>query len=301
MPVIYRAARAEDLQRASELIVCSINELSERHGFGPMATVRPPTFSHFSLGDDPHGLWVAEEANEILGFAFSWICGDLWFLAQLFVSPGQQGRGIGQELLRRTFEHALKAKAGVRALITFAFNSVSQGLYIRHELFPRCPIYNFSVEREDLIRRLSDGEEELRCAPLANTPSHLDHLATIDACALGVSRAKHHSFLINDGTSRGVLLYAADECVGYAYVADGHIGPLAVTRKTALGAAFRTALNLAAGGTSPQVSAFIPSPCEAALSAAIEHRMRVTVPMVLMSSSDFGNWTQYLPRNPGFM
>ncbi len=103
MPIIYRAARAEDLQRASELVVCSINELSERHGFGPMATVRPPTFSHFSLSDDPHGLWVAEDANEILGFAFSWICGDLWFLAQLFVSPDQQGRGIGQELLRRAF------------------------------------------------------------------------------------------------------------------------------------------------------------------------------------------------------
>jgi hypothetical protein len=59
--------------------------------------------------------------------------------------------------------------------------------------------------------------------------------------------------------------------------------------------------NLAAGSTASQVSAFIPSPCEAALSAAIEHGMRVTVPMVLMSSSDFGNWTQYLPRNPGFM
>ena len=55
-----------------------------------------------------------------------------------------------QELLRRTFEHALKAKAGVRAPITFVFNSVSQGLYIQHKLFPRCPIYNFSVEREDL-------------------------------------------------------------------------------------------------------------------------------------------------------
>ena len=300
MPVIYRAARAEDLQQAGELVVHSLNDLCERHGFGPMATVRPPIFSQFSLRDDPNGLWVAEEVDQILGFAFSWVCGDLWFLAQLFVSPGQQGRGIGRELLKRTFEHALKAKAAVKALITPAFNSVSQGLYIRHGLFPRYPIYNFSVERENLIRRLSEGKE-LRCAPLANTPSQLDHLATIDACALGVSRAKHHRFLINDGTSRGVLFYAADECVGYAYVADGHIGPLAVRRKTALGAAFRTALNLAAGSTASQVSAFIPSPCEAALSPAIEHGMRVTVPMVLMSSSDFGNWTQYLPRNPGFM
>ena len=147
MPVIYRPARLDDLQRAGELVVRSMNDFSERHGFGPMATVRPPNFSVFSLGDDPDGLWVAEDADELLGFAFSWVCGDLWFLAQLFVSPGQQGRGIGQELLKRTFEHAKKTKAAVKALITFTFNSVSQGLYIRHGLFPRCPIYNFKVAR----------------------------------------------------------------------------------------------------------------------------------------------------------
>jgi GNAT superfamily N-acetyltransferase len=33
-----------------------------------------------------------------------WVCGDLWFLAQLFVSPDHQGRSIGNELLKRTFE-----------------------------------------------------------------------------------------------------------------------------------------------------------------------------------------------------
>src|ERR1700730_13497549 len=151
MPVIYRPARLADLPRANELVVRTMNALSERHGFGPMATVRPPNFSVFSLGDDPDGLWVAEDADELLGFAFSWVCGDLWFLAQLFVSPGQQGRGIGQELLKRTFEHAKKTKAAVKALITFTFNNVSQGLYIRHGLFPRCPIYNFKVAREAMV------------------------------------------------------------------------------------------------------------------------------------------------------
>jgi hypothetical protein len=37
------------------------------------------------------------------------------------------------------------------------------------------------------------------------------------------------------------------------------------------------------------------------LRAAIELKMRITFPMVLMSSTDFGNWCQYLPRNAGFM
>lgn len=277
-----------------------MNDLSERHGFGPMAVVRPPVFSIFSLSDDPAGLWIAEDAGEILGFAFSWACGDLWFLAQLFVSPGQQGRGIGQELLRRTLEHAEKTKAKTKALITFTFNSVSQGLYIRHGLFPRFPIYNFNVARNVLIGRLP--ARPLRCVPIEDTAADLRSLDEIDARALGFSREKHHRFLIGDGTTRGVLLHAADQCVGYAYVAaDGHIGPLAVAERADLGPVFEAALELAAEGDSSHVSAFIPGPSEAALSIAVACGMRIALPMVMMSTRDFGDWKAYLPRNPGFM
>ena len=90
--LIFRPARADELQRAQELVVLSINDLTEHHGFGPMATLRPPDFQSFSLKDDPDGLWVAEADGDIVGFALSWVCGGLWFLAELFVAPGHQGR-----------------------------------------------------------------------------------------------------------------------------------------------------------------------------------------------------------------
>ena len=77
MPILYRPARAQDLERADQLVVASINDLTQRHGFGSMAAPHPPNFQLFSLKDDADGLWVAEEADEILGFAWSWVCGDL--------------------------------------------------------------------------------------------------------------------------------------------------------------------------------------------------------------------------------
>src|SRR3954467_11786863 len=132
MPVVFRPARAEDLPRAEELVVRSINDLTERHGFGAMATLRPPQFQRFSLEDDPDGLWLAEADGEITGFALSWVCGNLWFLAELFVAPGLQGSGMGRALLARAFAHADRSGATNRSLITFTFNVVSQGLYIRH-------------------------------------------------------------------------------------------------------------------------------------------------------------------------
>jgi ribosomal protein S18 acetylase RimI-like enzyme len=299
MPIIYRLARSTDLVKADELVVGSMNDLTERHGFGKIASPRPPPFQLFSLKDDPNGLWVAEDDGEMVGFAWSWVCGDLWFLAQLFISPARQGSGIGNELIRRTWEPAKDKGATNKALITFTFNTVSQGLYLRHGMFPRFPIYFFSVAGERLKARLESPP--LRHAELEETTSHLRDLARIDAQALGISREKHHRYLINDPSTKGVLLYRGDSCVGYAYVADGHIGPMAVARSDEMGAAFKTALAIAADSGTSQVTAFLSGPCEAALNAAVETGMRITLPMVLMSSQGFGNWTQYLPRNPGFM
>ncbi|MCK1366454.1 GNAT family N-acetyltransferase [Bradyrhizobium sp. 62] len=300
MTVVCRPARAEDLELADALVVASINDLTLRHGFGAMAAASPPNFQLFSLTDDPDGLWVAEDEGRILGFAWSWICGHIWFLAQLFVTPDRQGGSVGNELIERTLDHAKKSGASIRVLITFAFNAVSQGLYIRHGLFPRFSIYTVSVPRERLIDSLNGLK--FKCAPLDETASTMARLMHADERVLGVSREKHHRYLINDSRTRGFSLYDGDDWAGYVYVDDrGHIGPLAVLRSGAVTTAFRTALGLAVESGAPQVSAFLPGASEAVLATALEQGMRIKLPMLLMASRDFGSWAQYLPRNPGFM
>jgi len=300
MPVVCRPARAQDLEFADTLVVSSTNDLTERHGFGPMAVSSPPRFQLFSLQDDARGLWVAEEDGQILGFAWSWVCGDMWFLAQLFVSPDHQGRSVGNDLLKRTLEHARISGASNRVLITFSFNTVSQALYIRHGMLPRFPIYSVSASREHLLGRLQGPQFD--STPIEEEASTLHRLAQLDDRVLGVSREKHHRYLINDSRTRGFNLYDGSEWVGYAYVdAGGHIGPLAVMESRAVAPALRTAMCMAAESGSSRVSAFLPGASEAALNTAMEHGMRIKFPMLLMSSREFGNWAQYLPRNPGFM
>jgi hypothetical protein len=48
LPLVYRPAQAQDLARAEALVVASINDLTERHGFGSMANAGPPNFQLFS-------------------------------------------------------------------------------------------------------------------------------------------------------------------------------------------------------------------------------------------------------------
>lgn len=300
MSLVCRPAHAEDLVQADALVVASINDLTVRHGFGPMATAGASSFQSFSLKDDPAGLWAAEESGELVGFAWSWVCGDLWFLAQLFVDPTRQGQGIGNVLLERAMEHARKSGAAHRALITFTFNRVSQGLYMRHGLFPKMPIYFFNTSRERVLQNLP--EPALRAVPIDDRAATRERLAEIDSCAIGVSREKHHRYLGDDPATAGVLLYAGSDCVGYCYTAsNGHIGPLAATGPEELRDAFGVALKLAADRGAEKVSAFLPGTCDSALSLAIDQGMRITFPMLLMASPGYGDWAQYLPRNPGFM
>ena len=300
MAPLIRPARAEDLRTAQDLVTRSINDLTERHGFGPMASARPVDFQLFSLNDDPDGLWVAEADGEIVGFTSSWVNDDFWFLAELFINPRRQGDGTGGALLARTFEHARKAGARNRALITFTFNTVSQGLYIKHGLFPRLPLYFFRAECGALKER--PGLERLRAVDMTDAPGQSELLVRLDQSALGFSRDKHHRFLRSDGTVRDILLYRENHCVGYVYVsASGHIGPLAVMQRDDMGVAFATALDIAAEGGASHVSAFLPGTNAASLAIASACGMRITFPMVLMSAEEFGDWQRYLPRNPGFM
>jgi hypothetical protein len=166
-------------------------------------------------------------------------------------------------------------------------------------MFPRLTLYFVGASRETLKGGVQGAV--LRAQPLEDTPAHLRLLAEIDAVALGVTREKHHKFLLADSANQGIVVYAGAVCVGYAYIADGHVGPLAVSRRDVMGPAFATALNVAAESNSSRVSAFLPGTSEATLSMAVQCGMRITYPMMLMSSRDFGDWNCYLPRNPGFM
>src|SRR5690606_3859405 len=142
----------------------------------------------------------------------------------LFVDPAQQGRGIGNELLKLSLEHAQKSKAAHKALITFTFNRVSQGLYIRHGLYPKTPVYFLGASREKLMTGLP--KSPLHGVVIDGTAAQMTKLAEIDSLSVGVTREKHHRYLFNDPDTTGVMLYSGNECVGYAYInAGGHIGP----------------------------------------------------------------------------
>jgi GNAT superfamily N-acetyltransferase len=298
MSILYRPAAEQDLEPAAQVVKEALNHLEHRFGFEGIEGNLEITFPRFCLAEDSAGLWIAEDDGEIIGFGFSWTAEALWFLAQLFVRPGRQSSGIGGELLACTLRQAKNSGTSIRALITFSYNRVSLGLYMRHGLYPRIPLYAIAGRPNDLaangpgLETWRLGESEDGCM-----------LQTIDRSVLGITRTRHHLFSRGDPSLEAFgLKDRSGASAGYVYISnDGQIGPIAVTHAELMAPALNSACRLAADRGVENVSVFFPGMCNEALRMCLDAGFHLGRTMVLLSSKPFGDWTRYAPREPGFM
>jgi len=299
MHITSRPATAEDLEPATRIVQDAYNDLRVRHGLAASISRGPPLFQTFSLAEPSSSLWVVEAEGALQGFAFSWMRQRFWFLAQLFVRPGTQAKGIGQAMLTRTLRHADENGAENRALITMAYNTASTGLYIQNGMYPREPLLRLAAPVAVVAARI--GTPGLETVPIEPWPGSRDWLSRIDEEVLGFQRESQHAFQLGVA-ARALRIERAGQPVGYAYVsAVGHIGPLAVLPGTDTGEALRAVLRGALEVGSPQLSMVVPGRAERMQDAAFGLGFRIDEPFVLLSARPFGDWSHYLPSNPGFM
>ncbi|WP_270937664.1 GNAT family N-acetyltransferase [Falsiroseomonas oryzae] len=300
MQVTTRPATEEDLGPATRIVQDAYNDVRVRHGLPASIALGPPLFQAFSLTEPTSSLWVAEAEGALRGFAFSWMRQRFWFLAQLFVRPGEQSQGIGQGLMARTLHHARENGAENLALITMAYNTTSTALYIRNGLYPREPLLRLVAPARVVAERL--GAAGLEVAPIEPWPASRDWLSGIDEEVLGFHRGSHHAFLLGGIAARAFRIEQAGRPVGYAYVSPtGHIGPLAVAPGTDTAEALKAVLRGALEIGSEQISMIVAGRADGTLAAAFALGFRIDEPFVLLSSRPFGTWSCYQPSNPGFM
>ena len=299
MDVTYRPAKLEDLESATRIVQRAYNELRRCHGLrSDVGAAAAGGSSGSASREDPDGLWIAEGDGAPIGFGFGWMRQRFWYLAQLFVGPDTQAKGVGQALLTRTLGQAERNGAENRALITMAYNTASTGLYIRNGLYPREPLHRMAAPAS-VVRRTAGPA--LDVASIEPWPGCREWLGRIDDEVLGFRRESHHAFLLGF-TARAVRIEQAGRPVGYAYIsAEGHVGPLAVARGADARCAVLAAIRCALEGRPQQVSMIVPGKADRILRTVSDLGFRIDEPFVLLAARPFGDWRNYLPSNPGFM
>ena len=189
-------------------------QLWHRHGL----EWSPPPFEAWTaplrhlLAEDGERSLVALDGERLAGFSAAFARGDTWFLSALFILPEHQGRGVGRELLDRSWQGEYRR----RMTITDSIQPVSTGMYARRGLIPTTPILSFSGSPAcDLP------------VDLEAVPTEPDTLTALDRNAYSFERASDHRFWREHAAEANLWLLAG-EPIAYAYVDDrGLIGPLA--------------------------------------------------------------------------
>lgn len=301
----YRRARESDIPSIAKVFATAINDVSIRHGFSenPVPPSPPNPQYAFWLKKDPGAFWVAESEGRVIGYTFSFLRGSLWFLADLFILPEHQGKGVGGALIRKTLGSWRGRRIDNRALITPAFNRASVSLYMRYGMLPRQPVYVASAPRKAVelsLKGKANAELEADEPKVFRTVSpELDRVHTL---ALGFPSGWHNQFFFEVLKARCLVFRKKGRPEGYSFVSpSGKIGPLVVRSAGSFAAAFDLTLRAAVEGDQENVSMYFPGTNGAAASLSIKHGLRIVYPMLFLSSRSLGDFENYLFFSAGLM
>jgi hypothetical protein len=273
--IAYRLATEGDLPACTEVWHRSLSDYQGRLNRPAFPLDLEPLrrlLAHIR-STDPEMFWVAtrdeqagDKRDRVVGFGAAYRRGAVWFLAMLFVDPGEQARGLGRELLIRTFPGSMAPDPEGPVVLVTATDStqpISNGLYARHGMVPRLPVFQLvgrprrgvlpglpsgvtATRFEDIAlegavredRAQPDGAQPDGAQPDGAQPDGAQHDAgwlravnAIDREVLGYEHPLDHHWLRLGG--RQGFVYdagrgAGSRPIGYAYTsAVGRVGPIA--------------------------------------------------------------------------
>lgn len=297
-------AKAADLTAVATTFATAIDDLNKKHGFfdGPTPVSPPNPQYAFWLREDPASFWVAEHHGRVVGYTYSFLRGSFWFLADLFILPEHQGKGIGGNLIKRTLDSWKGRRISNKSLITPAFNRASVSLYMRHGMLPRQPVYFASAPKDRVTQLLAPRKGELEVEEASDFGEVSGRMASLHTSALGHPPGWHNEFFFQVQHATCLLFKKGRQSVGYSFVRkNGRIGPLVVTSEAFFRPALDATLHVAAEKTRNELTIFFAGTNAEATKATIACGFRITYPLLFLSSRQVGDWGKYLFYSPGLM
>jgi ribosomal protein S18 acetylase RimI-like enzyme len=224
--LVYRPGTIEDSYAVFKVFEETLADLSQRLGSTTPTSWQDPAalermwaerrslYEH--LAQTAEQFWIAEQADQVIGFSRSILQDGVRELTELFVLPGVQSAGVGRELLTRAFPGE---GARYRSIISSP-DIPAQVLYLKIGVYPRFPIYYFGRKPET-----TTASADLVYKPIVESIESLEILGSLDRSLLGYRRDATHGWLLSD--RHGYLYYRDDRPVGYGYIGVRN-GPFAL-------------------------------------------------------------------------
>jgi GNAT superfamily N-acetyltransferase len=159
------------------------------------------------LATDPGGSWVAEQDDQILGVAVSFVREKLWLLASYAVVPEAQGLGLGKALLVPALDYG---RGCLRGMLNASTDPRAVRRY--HEagfrLYPQLLLRGTpDRSRLPVVGRVREGTE-----------SDIDLMDSLDRRTRGAAHGVDHQLLMSQ---LRLIVTESSSGQGYAYVDHG--------------------------------------------------------------------------------
>jgi ribosomal protein S18 acetylase RimI-like enzyme len=304
MKVNYRLAEEGDLHQIHRALVDSLNQFAAQRAL-PLVEMEYeenlPLWHHF-LGAAAKGFLVAEVKKNIAGFCCHIVREDLWFLSYLVVAPEFQGTGIGRDLFEKALSGAQgNDRAKVFAAYTNASNWPSISLYTRSGIYPRVPV----LRLDGSISNLCEPTQEVQSMPGEVASLNEETIALIDDIDMeirGFKRDIDHRFWLGDRSMRCYLFKTDSQVAGYAYISnDGTIGPLAALKADDVANMLCFCLDRLSSDAVDTFSLHVPGVNRSALSVLYDRGFKLHDLSLVMSSTPFGKWENYIISRPALL
>jgi ribosomal protein S18 acetylase RimI-like enzyme len=297
--ITYRPGTAEDSYAVFLVFEHALADLLRRMGHDAPTSIADPA-ELAAMWDERRGLydhlaltaeqfWVAEADGAIVGFARAVLRDGVRELTELFVLPTVQARGVGRELLRRTFP---AEGARVRSVIASP-DMRAQALYLRSGMHVAGTLYYWQRKPEAV-----EFATDLRIEAGDASPTMLDALAVIDRMILGYVRPEDHGWLLSD--RQGLLYYRGDAVVGYGYYGR-RSGPFALLDPADFPAVLAHAETQVAGMGHSHFGLEIPMANRHAVEHLLARGFQIeALVATLLADKPFGRFDRYVVTGPPF-
>jgi GNAT superfamily N-acetyltransferase len=293
--ISYRHLRRDELLEASRLFQRSFNHLRHKNNRSTfdekIAEVSP--FFHHIYDTDNKGFYAAFEGDKMIGFGFPLMRGKQWYLADLFIAPGSQARGVGRELLKRCMRYG-KGKADSYSLCTFSYNEVSLALYSSFGIMPTHPIY--------VMHRKIDKNLRVRSAGLKvvedNSNKSILRINRLEKKIRGYSRLTDLRYYARSPHIKILNFYANSRWVGYSVVIrNSHIMPAGSPYPKYLPDILTESVRECIRSKGKEIEINIGANNQALFQRLKSHGFKIFEMVVFLSTKPYSDLTRYAPAN----
>ena len=231
----FREGTAADLAATFALSEVAMHESAERQGIieGGAALSEADIRSHWLrrrslvefIAAQPDGrYWIAENAEEAVGYARVVQFGGMEELTELMVAPGHQGQGIGRALLERCWPEDPTPEMGRIVIAAGAPSDLS--LYMAFNVMPIAGHWHMRQTTERYLEHRSQEDSTEPGVHVLKAERAVAEWKRLEPDAIGHERPLLHEFFGRDRSCLGSLDGETGLANALCWVSsEGEIGP----------------------------------------------------------------------------